>query len=64
MVLPRPGDLGAIQVEMIAALAADELEHAGVAAFHPAISPPGATECSVPRPDGDHAGSRPSLDLS
>ena len=31
------GDLGVIQVEMIAALAADELERAGVAAFHPAV---------------------------
>jgi hypothetical protein len=30
------GDLGVIQVGMIAALAADQLEHVGVAAFHPA----------------------------
>lgn len=33
---PR-GDLGIIQVGMIAALAADELERAGVAALHPAV---------------------------
>ena len=31
------GGLAVIQVEMIAALAADELERAGVAAFHPAV---------------------------
>ena len=36
------GDIGVIQVGMIAALAADQLEHIGVAAFHPAVHDPAA----------------------
>jgi hypothetical protein len=47
----KPGrDLGVIQVGVIAALAADELKRAGVAAFHPALHDAGR-----PAPQGGRA---------